>query len=135
MPRVAEAGADPTAARDEVKLALAIAGLLVVVVGLSVVGAGTIARPLFMLAAMVFAFQAKRRSPWLYLNTTLWFWLITAFVRRMIEWRGGFNSLDIVLVTPNLTALLIVPDILNTRGLLTRRGVGYALVLTACVLY
>ncbi|MDR3418099.1 MAG: O-antigen ligase family protein, partial [Nevskia sp.] len=113
----------------------AVAGLLAAVVGLSVASGSSVARVLFMLSAMLLAGWAKRRSPWLYLCATLWIWLSAAFVRRMIEWHPGFNPLDIVLITPNLTVMLIVPDLLNTRGLLTRRGVGYALVLFACALY
>ena len=134
IPRRA-ASADPRAGQDQTLLALVVMALLAVVVALSAVGAGTIARPLFMVFALVICWMARRRSPWLYLSATLWFWLITAFVRRMIEWRGGFNSGDIVLATPSLTALLILPDILKCRGLLTRPGVGYALLLFACVMY
>jgi hypothetical protein len=133
--RQAGDGGDPMAMHDEVMLALAMAALLSVVIGLSIVGAGAIARPLFMVSALVFSVQGKRRSPWLYLSASLWIWLSTAFVRRMIEWHSGFNPTDIVLVTPNLTALLIVPDILRSKGLLTRRGAGYPLLLTGCVLY
>jgi hypothetical protein len=128
-------GAEPTAARDELKLALAVVALLALVCALSVVGAGAVARPVFMLSALAVAMLAKRRSPWLYLSASLWVWLTTAFVRRMIEWHGGFNASDLVLATPSLTALPIVADMLTCRGLLSRRSAGYALLLFGCVLY
>jgi hypothetical protein len=131
----AAGGARRMAVHDEVVLAMAMAALLLAVVALSALGAGTVARPLFMLSALAIAVLAKRRSPWLYLHATLWVWLTAAFVRRMIEWHGGFNATDIVLVTPHLTALLIVPDILTSRGLLRRPGIGIALLLTGCLLY
>jgi hypothetical protein len=121
--------------RDEILLALAMAVLLAVVVALSVAGQARVARPLFMLAGLTLAMLARRRSPWLYLSASLWLWLTTAFVRRMLEWRGGFDATDIVLVTPNLAALPIVADILGCRGLLTRRGAGYALLPVACLSY
>jgi len=121
--------------RDEILLALAMAALLALVVALSVAGQARVARPLFMLAGPTLAMLARRRSPWLYLSATLWLWLTAAFVRRMLEWRGGFDATDIVLVTPNLATLPIVADILDCRGLLTRRGAGYALLPVACLSY
>lgn len=121
--------------REELVLALAMVALLGLVVVLSAVGQARVARPLFMLGALAIAVPARRRSPWLYLSASLWVWLTTAFVRRMLEWRSGFDALDIVLVTPNLVALLIVPDILSSRGLLARRGAGSALLLAACLAY
>ena len=129
------ARARQTALQEELLLGLAMAGLLVVVSALSAVGGGSLGRAIFMASALAIASLAKRRSPWLFLSASLWIWLTTAFIRRMIEWHSGFNPTDIVLVTPSLTALLIVPDILRSRGLLNRPGVGYALLLTACVTY
>jgi hypothetical protein len=128
-------GADPRAVREQTMLALAMAGLLAVVAALSTVGAGTVARALFMLAALVFAVLTRRRSPWLYLTATLWFWLTTSFVRRIGEWHGGFNATDIVLATPSLMAMPILSDMLRTPGLLKRPGIGYAMLPFACVAY
>ncbi len=125
----------PSTVRDEILLALATAALLALVVALSLAGQARIARPLFMLAGLTIAMLARRRSPWLYLSASLWLWLTTAFVRRMLEWRSGFDATDIVLITPNLAALPIVADILTCRGLLTRRGAGYALLPLACLSY
>jgi hypothetical protein len=133
--RTARDGADPRALHDELLLMLVFVGLLMLVVALSLAGAGTIARPLYMVSAVLICATAKRRSPWLYLSATLWFWLFTAFVRRIIEWRSGFIATDIILATPNLLVLMVVPDIFRTRGLLTRPGIGYPMLLTACVLY
>jgi hypothetical protein len=133
--RAASRTADPKAVHDELMLTAAIAGLLLVVIAMSIVGAGVIARPLFMLAAVVIGVATKRRSPWLYLTATLWFWVITSFARRMVEWHSGFITTDFILVTPHIMTMLIVPDLLRTPGLLKRPGVGYALLLTACVLY
>ena len=127
--------ADAIAVQDEALLAAAMAMLLALVIGLALAGAGTAARAAFMLSALAIAVLAKRRSPWLYLSATLWIWLTTAFVRRIIEWHGGFNPIDIVLATPSLAAMPIVPDMLACRGLLARRGVGYALLPFGCVLY
>jgi hypothetical protein len=128
-------GRDSTPVRDELSLALGYLALVAVTVMASLGGASSLARPFYMLAGLGFAYIAKRRSPWLFVSATLWFWLCTPFVRRMLEWRGAYIPADLVLVTPNIMAMFVVPNILAGRGILARRGAGYAVTLAACVLY
>ena len=124
-----------TAVAEELVLALTVVVILVLEISMAMGGLGTVAKPLFTLVSLPVCLIAKRRSPWLYWSASMWFWLMTAFVRRIVEWRSGFDPVSLILVTPNLTALLMVPDVMNARGLFRRPGVGYALVLTACVLF
>lgn len=119
--------------RDEAQLVLAFAGLVALVCGISLVGGAAIARPLFVLAAVGMAEVARRRSPWLFVSTTMWFWLFTAFVRRVVEWHGGFQSADFILITPDLTILLVVQQLATMPGFFRRPGIGYAGALMACV--
>jgi hypothetical protein len=128
-------GTAATALQEEALLALAYAGLVATVAALALAGAGALARPLYMLAGLAFAWAARRRSPWLYVTATLWFWLFTAGVRRVIDWHAGYSPLAAMLATPNLMAMRMLPDILSTRGLLRRPGIGDATLLAGCVLY
>ncbi len=124
-----------TPARQQAGLALAYLLLVAVVCAMSLAGLGTVARPFYMLAGLGFAGFTMRRSPWLYLTATLWFWLVTAFVRRFIEWRAGFNATDVILATPNLMMLFMLKDILTAPGLLARRELGPALAVAAAISY
>lgn len=121
--------------QDEVMLAFAYLGVVVLMIAMSFAHLGSVARPLYMVIGIVFAMVAKRRSPWLYVNATMWFWLFTPFVRRIIDWHAGFSTLAVILVTPNLMAMLMTPDIFTTRGLFKRPGIGYAMILAGCVVY
>ncbi len=129
------AGTFKSPARQQVELALAYLALLVVVCTMVLAGLGALARPFYMLAAAGFAWFTLRRSPWLYISATLWFWLMTAFIRRFIEWRTGFNPTDIILATPNLMMLFMLRPILTSPGLLRRRELGPGLAVAAAVIY
>jgi hypothetical protein len=118
---------------DEVTLALCFCGLVGLVVLLSLIHLSIVGRFLYLIAALVFGWVSLRRSPWLFLSASLWFWLFTAFVRRMLEWRTGFNPADFVLVAPDLMLLLLLPQVINSPGLFQRRGIGYVLLLLGCV--
>ncbi len=135
MIHAGDAGAARAAAlHDEHVQAACYVALLAVVTALSSAGAGSVARLLYMAVALGWAYVTHRRSPWLFVTGTLWFWIGTSFVRRVIEWRSGFQNADLVLLTPNLMALLILPDVLCSPGVLRRPHIGYPLLLSLCVL-
>ncbi|HVC16062.1 MAG TPA: hypothetical protein VNE18_02055 [Rhodanobacter sp.] len=100
---------------------------------LAATGLAALARPLFVLGAIVIAGFAIHRSPWEYLTATLWFWTICPFVRRIIDMYGGFEVFNIVLVTPNVLSLFMLRDLLTSRDLLRRpeSAVGMLLFLPA----
>ncbi len=133
-PRRAEVTAK-SPARQQTDLALGYLLLVAVTCGMAMVGLGALARPFYMLAGAGFAWFTMRRSPWLYLSATLWFWLVTAFVRRFIDWRTGFNATDIILATPNLMTLFMLKDILTAPGLLSKRELRPGLAVAAAVSY
>lgn len=111
-------------------------GLLVLLVtAMSFAHGGAAAKPLFVLAGLYGAAKYRKQSPWLLLTWSFWFWTVTPFVRRIIEWKSGFSGHDPVLVTPNLIQLFMLPAILNAPGLLRRRAVSAGLLILVPTLY
>jgi hypothetical protein len=111
---------------------------LIVFVGLiallSAVHLAAVARPLFVVGALAIAYRGMRRSPWDYLTVSLWFWTISPFVRRVVDYYGGFQAQSIILITPNLIALLMLKPILTSTHLLRRREAVPGLLLLVPVL-
>jgi hypothetical protein len=132
-PRLApvESGTLPGALRQ---LSL-IAALIGVTALLAMAHAATPARLLFVVGAMAIAVRAIRRSPWDYLTVSLWFWTISPFARRVIDYYGGFEFTNLVLVTPNLITLLMIPSIMTSRQLIRRQGMGLGMLLFGPTLY
>ncbi len=105
------------ALRDALMQAGGYAALVGVTCVLGMAGAGALARPFYLAAGLAMAVLIQRRSPWLYLTWTFWFWTVTPFVRRYLNFYGGFNPQDLILVAPNLLTLLMAPAVLQDRRL------------------
>jgi hypothetical protein len=114
---------------------LVVAAIFGVTAGLAWTGLGSPARLLFMATAVAAAAWYHRRSPWLYLTLTFWFWTLTPFIRRVIDERAGFDPMNIILGTPNVMTLFMVPDLLRSRDLLHRREALIGLMLLVPVGY
>ena len=125
---------EPNVAALITRQALEIAALVALVTMLSVVHLAAVARPLFVLGAFLMAVRAIRRSPWEYLTLSLWIWSIAAFVRRLIDYYGGFQGQSIVLLAPNVLAILMIPSLLTSEQLMKRRETIPGLLLLAPVL-
>ena len=113
----------PSALRDmepAIRQGLLILGIFIAVAGLAWVGLGAAMRFLMPPCGLACAVWYRRRSPWLYLTATLWFWTLTPFIRRVIDYRTGFSAMDIVLVTPDIMALVMLPELLRSRTLWRR---------------
>jgi hypothetical protein len=100
---------------------LLVVALVAFISALAAVHLAAAARPLFVLGAVILAFRAIRKSPWEYLTLSLWFWSISPFVRRVVDYYGGFQGQSLILVTPNVLALLMIPSLLTSTELLKRR--------------
>ena len=122
-----------TPRRAQAFLALAYFVLLAAVAALT--HAPTLAKLLYIAAALATAVITRRLSPWLYFTGMLWFWLGSSFARRLMEWHAGFNTQSLVLTAPLLMALPIFWDVITARGLLQRRGIATPMVLAGCVFY
>ena len=71
----------------------------------------------------------------MYFTATMWFWLGTSFVRRIVGWHSGLNEQDPLLITPELMMLPIFLDVAMAQGLHSRRGATQVLGLAICVIY
>ncbi len=115
-----------------IRQGLLILGIFSVAAGLSWIGLGAPVRFLIPLCGLACAVWYHRRSPWLYLTATFWFWTLTPFIRRMIDYRLGFNATDIVLVTPSVMTLVMLPELLKSRTLWRRpQTIAAILMLTS----
>ena len=115
--------------------ALVVSAIFSITGGIAWVGAGSIARVLFVALGLGAAVWYRRKSPWLYLTLTFWFWTLTPFIRRVIDYRAGFDTMNIVLVTPDVMTLLMVPDLLRSHTLLRRRETLIAMMLFVPAVY
>ena len=111
----------PNAFSDVMRQFLLIAALVAFISLFAAVHLAAVARPLYVLGALILAVRAIRRSPWDYLTLSLWFWSISPFVRRVVDYYGGFQGQSIILITPNVLAMLMIPSLLTSTELLKRR--------------
>jgi len=125
-------GASMWAAWQQAALVAAIIALTSI---LSRIGGGLPSRFFFMTAGVAAAGFYIRRSPWQYVTLTLWFWTVTPFVRRIIDYNGYFDPVNIVLGLPNLLALFMLKDVLTSRDLLRQRESLIGLLLFLPILY
>ncbi|MDO9713362.1 hypothetical protein [Paracraurococcus lichenis] len=102
---------------------------------LSRVGLGPFGRLFYIGAGVAIAAYYVKRSPWLFLTATFWFWTITPLARRLIDYHAGFDAVNIVLATPNVMSLFMLRDILFRHELLRLRAALSGLFLLLPVLY
>ena len=88
---------------------------------LSAVHLAVAARPVYLVGAMALAWINLRRSPWQYITFSLWIWTTAPFVRRLVDYFGGFQPSSIVLLAPNLLAVLMLKQVLTSPSLLRRK--------------
>jgi hypothetical protein len=121
--------------RPSLQQALVMTAIVALTIGLTFIGIGKIARPLYVVLVVMAAGWYYRRSPWLYVTLTMWIWTISPFVRRVIDFHVGFDQVNIVLVAPNLACLFMLKDILGSRSLLRRPEALVGLMLVVPALY
>jgi hypothetical protein len=105
--------------------------LLVTIAMLAGLG-GRAANIVYPAAAFVTGFVLLNRSPAMYSSFCLWIWFLSPFVRRVFDWRHGWNPTNPVLLAPPLVAALSVLTIMrHGRELRGRLFAPYLLVLGA----
>jgi hypothetical protein len=73
-----------------------------------------------------------QRSPVMYSSFSLWLWFLTPFVRRMLDFRHGWNPTNVVLLAPPLVAALSIVTLMrHGRELRGRLFAPYLLILGA----
>ncbi|MFH7030257.1 MAG: O-antigen ligase domain-containing protein [Heteroscytonema crispum UTEX LB 1556] len=69
-------------------------------------GAGGILRQVFPLLCFAVGVFLYARYPTLYIGFTWWLWFLIALIRRVIDYRSGWDLQGIILVTPYLVTLI-----------------------------
>lgn len=81
-------------------------GAVLVLTGLWAAGKGDLLRVSVPAMAVLIGLILYRTRPATYVSFTLWTWVLTPLVRRLIDYRFGFVDQNLVLLTPFLTSSL-----------------------------
>ncbi len=94
--------------------------LVLTTVGAAMVGPTAVAETLNRLYPVVAVATAivllRRRGPEAYLEFTLWLWLTTPMVRRVLDDASRYHDVSPVMLAPPLCALAVIPVVLRARG-------------------
>jgi hypothetical protein len=94
---------------------------VVLTVGALVVGAGKLLNLFFPVAALGVGLFLYFRDPILYNGFTWWIWLLTAFIRRMADFRSGFTEPSPLLLAPflvtGISLITVSKNLLKARQL------------------
>lgn len=85
---------------------VAAAGSLLLVLGLIVSGRGELARLAIPAGAALVGLTLYFCRPIGYLHFTLWTWFLIPLVRRLVDWRFGFEDHNLILLTPFLVSAI-----------------------------
>ena len=85
--------------------------------GLFLSGRGALLRMAIPAAAFFVATILYFRRPAAYLEFALWTWLLTPFIRRVVDWRVGFADQNLVLLTPFLVSWIAILDLRDRERL------------------
>jgi len=71
-------------------------------------GGGSILRLVFPIASFAVGVLLYLRYPALYVGFTWWMWMLTAFVRRIIDYRSGWDPQGVILLAPYLVTFITI---------------------------
>jgi hypothetical protein len=71
-----------------------------------IAGAGSIIRLVYPVGAFAVGVLLYLRYPVLYIGFTWWLWFVTAFVRRLIDYRSGWDPQGLILIAPYLVTFI-----------------------------
>lgn len=69
-------------------------------------GAGSILRLAFIVGSFAVGVFLYRRYPLLYIGFTWWLWFLTPLVRRLVDYRSGWDQRGVILLSPILVTLI-----------------------------
>jgi hypothetical protein len=87
---------------------LAIGALILLSVACYFAGAGVALRQIFPLASLAVGILLYARYPALYIGFTWWLWFLIALIRRLIDYRYGWDTQGFILITPFLVSLVTI---------------------------
>jgi hypothetical protein len=94
---------------------VAAAASLLLVLGLIVSGRGDLARLAIPAGAALVGLTLYFRRPIGYLHFTLWTWFLIPLVRRLVDWRFGFQDHNFILLAPFLVSAIAGLTLLRER--------------------
>jgi len=117
------------------KQALAMLMLVSIVWLIASLHLAVLARPLYVFIGVGLGIYYIRRSPWQYLTWVLWFWTLSPFMRRICDYYSQPDTVNIVLIAPNILTLLMFPSVITSKTLLKRREASVGLLLLVPAVY
>lgn len=88
-------------------------------VGLALAGSPSVAellnRAFPVVAVATCLLLLRRRGPQAYLEFTLWLWLVTPMVRRIVDDASRYHEASTVMLAPPLCALAVLPVVVRAR--------------------
>jgi hypothetical protein len=91
------------------------AASMLLVLALFITGRGTLLRLAIPGSAVLVGLAFYFRRPIGYFHFTLWAWFLTPLVRRLVDWRVGFEDHNLVLLTPFLVSAVAGLTLLRDR--------------------
>jgi len=85
---------------------IAISGLTIFSAVAVLAGAGSILRLLFPLGSLIVGLFLYGKYPTFYISFMWWLWFITPWLRRIIDYRSGWDGSGIILTAPFLVTLI-----------------------------
>lgn len=104
--------------------AIALAGLLAVTVALLFSGHSQLLTYAFPVLAVAVGALLLITDPARYLALVLWLWMISPFVRRVVDERSGWNAQNPILLAPLLVCALAAADVFRFAPRMKRRTVA-----------
>jgi hypothetical protein len=119
--------------RRQVSETTVVIGMFVFATALMLAGlGGRAANIAYPVAAVLTGAVLLRRSPPMYSSFCLWMWFLSPFVRRVFDYRHGWNSTNPVLLAPPVVAALSIFTLMHhAKELRGRMFAPYLLVLGA----
>ena len=112
-----EVRSSPTHARptSTVLVWLAAVASLLLAIALFAAGQGALLRIAIPAGATITALALYLRRPIGFIHFTLWTWFLTPFVRRLVDWRFGFEDQNLVLLAPFLVTAIAGITLIRER--------------------
>lgn len=85
---------------------VAISGLVIFSAVAVLAGAGSILRLIFPLGSLCVGFFLYGKYPTIYVGFTWWLWFVTPWLRRVIDYRSGWDGSGVILTAPFLVTLI-----------------------------
>jgi O-Antigen ligase len=108
---------------------IAISGLTIFSAVAVLAGAGSILRLLFPLGSLIVGIFLFAKYPTIYIGFTWWLWFITPWLRRIIDYRSGWDGNGVILTAPFLVTLITIITFIQYLPRSYRMG-GLPIVIT-----